>query len=186
MCSSVFVEGAWRGTTGDWAELPMLPSKYCNSLQWIKKVFTTEVVITAEMQSSHWEGKLMASGDVWEPDELRKTFELVGSMIVPFNKTEWRRKRRFVLVGMVLGGWQVRFGHDELECLWQIQGMKPKRIFIHTYNTQDLMRRESLGSLLMMEKRRGKSQIRSEWEGERCSVDFSSKSDLYCEGKKRK
>lgn len=66
----------------------MLSPKYCNSLQWIKKVFTTEVVITVERQSNHWEGKLMASGDVWEPDELRKTFELAGSMIVPFNKTE--------------------------------------------------------------------------------------------------
>lgn len=48
------------------------------------------------------------------------------------------------------------------------------------------MRRESLGSLLMTEKRRGKSQIRSEWEGQRCNVDFSPRSDLYCEGKKRK
>lgn len=48
------------------------------------------------------------------------------------------------------------------------------------------MRRESLGSLLMMEKSGGKSQMRSEREGERYSVDFSPKSDLYCEGKKRK
>lgn len=47
------------------------------------------------------------------------------------------------------------------------------------------MRRKPLASLLMMEESEGKSQTRSEWEGERCSVDLSAKSDLDCEGKKK-
>lgn len=48
------------------------------------------------------------------------------------------------------------------------------------------MRRKLLVSLLMMEESEEKSQMRSEWEGEWCSVDFSAKSDIDCEGKKRR
>lgn len=81
-------------------------------------MFTTEVVITMERERSHWEVKLMAYGDVRGPDDLRKTFEFAGSVMVPFTKTKLRKKRRrFVSEGEMLGWWKVHFEHNELVCL---------------------------------------------------------------------
>lgn len=96
---------------------------------------------------------------------VEEDFEFPGSVMVPFTKTEWRKKRRFVLgagVGWVtcsFGTWwtrvPVRNSKDETQ-----------EAFLCTHVTLGIWRRKPLASLLLMEESgECKRQMQRELEG---------------------
>lgn len=83
--------------------------------------------------SSPWRRRGAVRRELWV---LRKILSFQG--VWWFHSPRPNEGRREGLCwGPVLGEWHVHLGHDELECPWETQRMKPKRHFyVHTWHSE--------------------------------------------------